>query len=106
MTFKIEVLYKPFADQVRGKLKWDGDMRAIIDARLGSKYPVYEYNEVIEIALQCTIYDRNDRPKMQVACVHIHIAIQTLGHTNLLHAYRHTYLIYTYFERNLIDSRL
>ena len=66
MTFKIEVLYKPFADQVRGKLKWDGDMRAIIDARLGSKYPVKEYKEVIDIALQCTIYDRNDRPKMQV----------------------------------------
>ena len=36
----------------------------IIDPRLGSNYPVDEYKQVIEIAIQCTTYDRNDRPKM------------------------------------------
>ena len=53
-------------DQVKGKLKWNENVMAVIDPRLGSKYPVYEYKEVIEIAIQCTTYDRNDRPKMQV----------------------------------------
>ena len=45
-------------------------MRAIIDPRLGSKYPVDEYKQVVEIAVQCTTYDRNDRPKMQVSIMH------------------------------------
>ena len=86
MTFKLEVLYKPFVDQVKGKLKWNGDPRAIIDARLGSKYPVDEYKEVIEIALQCTTYDRNDRPKMQVGihiCARTHSYTLSLGKTHI-----------------------
>ena len=53
-------------DQVNGKLKGNENLRAIIDPRLGSKYPVDEYKQVVEIAVQCTTYDRNDRPKMQV----------------------------------------
>ena len=48
-------------------------MRAIIDPRLGSNYPVDEYKQVIEIAIQCTTYDRNDRPKMQVEHPYIHV---------------------------------
>jgi hypothetical protein len=51
---------------VNAKLKWNGDLRVIIDPRLGSEYPVDAYREVLEIAIQCTKYDRNDRPKMQV----------------------------------------
>ena len=87
MAFKIEVVNKPFVVQVKGKLKWTEDTRAIIDPRLGSKYPVDEYKEVIEIAIQCTTYDRNGRPKMQVGihtCTHAHT-----------HSYTHTH-VYTF----------
>ena len=98
MTFKIEVVNKPFVDQVKGKLKWTEDTRAIIDARLGSNYPVDEYKEVIEIAVQCTIYDRNDRPKMQVnvhsmrAQAHSYAGIR--AHTYCMHTNRHLYILY------------
>ena len=96
MTFKLEVLYKPFVDQVKGKLKWNGDPRAIIDARLGSKYPVDEYKEVIEIALQCTTYDRNDRPKMQVGihiCAHTHSYTYIRKNTYCMHTDTHSYIL-------------
>ena len=61
-------------DQVNRKLKWNENEMAIIDPRLGSNYPVQEYKRVIEIAIQCTTYDRNDRPKMQVS-INTHIYI-------------------------------
>ena len=51
---------------MNGKLKCDGNVRVIIDPRLGSNYPFDEYKQVVEVAVQCTTYDRNDRPKMQV----------------------------------------
>ena len=60
--------------QVNGKLKWNDNVRTIIDSRLGTNYPVDEYKQVIEIAIQCTTYDRNDRPKMQVS-INTHICI-------------------------------
>ena len=63
-------------DQVNKKLNLNEDVSAIIDPRLGSKYPLDEYREVIEIAVQCTRYDKNDRPIIQVS----------------IHAYTHTYL--------------
>ena len=69
-------------DQVNGKLKWNDNVRAIIDPRLGSKYPVDEYKRVMEIAIQCTTYDRNDRPKMQVS---INTYIRIYKHTNYVH---------------------
>ena len=58
------------------QLNLDGDVSAIIDPRLGSKYPLHEYSEAIDIAVQCTRYDKNDRPKMQVS-IHAHIHTHT-----------------------------
>ena len=60
-------------------------MRAIIDPRLESNYPVDEYKQVIEIAIQCTTYDRNERPKMQVSIIHTYAFkhTHTLGHMNI-----------------------
>ena len=70
------------------KLNLNRDLTAIIDPRLGSTYPVDEYKQVIDIALNCTTYDRNDRPKMQVS-IHTH----TLTFTDLhIHLNRHTHL--------------
>ena len=83
---------------MNAKLKWNGDPRAIIDPRLGSDYPVDEYKEVVEIAVQCTKYERNDRPKMQVCintylynyahnCAYMHIDIHIYIHTYDMHWY-------------------
>ena len=62
-------------------------MTAIIDPRLGSNYPVDEYKQVIEIAIQCTTYDRNERPKMQVSIIHTYAFKHTHTHT-----FRHIYI--------------
>ena len=76
-------------DQVNGKLKWNENVRAIIDPRLGSNYPVDEYKQVIEIAIQCTTYDRNDRPKMQVSIIHTY----AFKHTHTFgYMYMYTYI--------------
>ena len=67
-------------------------MRAIIDPRLGSNYPVDEYKQVIEIAIQCTTYDRNDRPKMQVSIIHTYYAFK----------HKHTFG-YMYIHIHIVD---
>ena len=58
-------------------------MRAIIDPRLGTNYPVDEYKQVMEIAIQHTTYDKNDRPKMKMSIIHTyefkHTYITTYG---------------------------
>ena len=78
-------------DQVNKQLNLNGDVRAIIDPRLGSKYPLDEYREVIEIAVQCTRYDKNDRLKMQVS-IHVHTHTHTHTHTHVF-TYSHIYAI-------------
>ncbi|KAH6557308.1 hypothetical protein KP509_1Z122000 [Ceratopteris richardii] len=40
-------------------------IQAVIDPRLGSNFPVEAYEEVAEIAMNCTAFERGDRPTMQ-----------------------------------------
>ena len=84
-------------DQVNRKLNLNWDLMAIIDPRLGSKYPVDEYKQVLDIALHCTTYDRNDRPNMQVS-IHTQTHTHSYFFTHLqIHLNRHTHLD-TYFD--------
>lgn len=41
------------------------DIQGIIDPRIGPKYPVEAYRQVAELAVQCTSFERADRPSMQ-----------------------------------------
>ncbi|KAH7277673.1 hypothetical protein KP509_38G001600 [Ceratopteris richardii] len=40
-------------------------IRAVIDPRLGPNFPVQLYEEVAEIAMKCTAFERGDRPTMK-----------------------------------------
>ncbi|KAH7280435.1 hypothetical protein KP509_37G067300 [Ceratopteris richardii] len=40
-------------------------IQAVIDPRLGSNFPVEAYDEVAEIAMDCTAFERGDRPTMK-----------------------------------------
>ncbi|KAH6557645.1 hypothetical protein KP509_1Z102000 [Ceratopteris richardii] len=40
-------------------------IQAVIDPRLGSNFPIDAYEEVAEIAMNCTAFERGDRPTMQ-----------------------------------------
>ncbi|MCO5547595.1 hypothetical protein L7F22_001046 [Adiantum nelumboides] len=49
---------------VKPKLVRKG-IHAVIDPRLGPNFPVEAYEEVAEIAVSCTAFERGDRPSMQ-----------------------------------------
>lgn len=51
--------------QVKPRLK-EGGIEAIIDPKMGDDYPKDVYQDMAELGLECSLFDKEYRPSMKV----------------------------------------
>lgn len=57
--------------QARPRLRSSG-IQGVVDPALGDSYPREIYEDMAELALECSVFNKDDRPSMKVVNLNFH----------------------------------